>query len=420
MAKVNVALVSTFEAGMQPLALATAGAYLRRSGIGCAAFDGYHSGVFADDLADYNLVVFSAPVFESLRGTTSLAADLRRARPATSIGFVGTYATLNADALLKKYADWVILGDFEESLVRICEKGGRVDDIRNISGVLGQSGKASSVRGLSEWYVPDRSILPSMSDYDYQPATKFFSRPVTVGNIETARGCRFKCSYCSVFAAYQGKVSVVPTDVVMGDIEQVVSAGAEHVCFVDAEFLNAPSHSMEIVRRMHSRFPHLTFDFTSRADLIAADRSRLREFVECGAKWVTSAFEFPKKKILQVFNKGFGPEQLDATLGIAKDVGLVVNPTFVLFNPWVSADEIKGASRYIADRELQVEDVQFTTRLWLYKGSPMLSDWEIQSRITKEHEFHYEWRHRDIEVEEMFATMMQRYGQTVGRCCLKC
>jgi len=416
----NIALVSIFEAGMQPLALATAGGHLKRAGLGCAAFDAYHSPVSEQDLDCFDLVVLSLPGFESLQGATALAAQIRRARPETIVGFVGTYAALNANALLEKYADWIILGDFEESLVEICNRIENRGDIRDVPGTLTSPGKVPSIRGLREWCVPDRSILPSMSDYEYQPATKFFSKPTTVGNIETARGCRFKCSYCSVFASYQGKVSVVPTDVVMQDIEQVVSAGAQHICFVDAEFLNAPNHSLEIVRKMHASFPDLTFDFTSRADLIAADRERLHQLVDWGAKWVTSAFEFPKKNVLNIINKGFGPDQLDLTLEIAKDVGLAVNPTFVLFNPWVSADDIKAALKFIEDRELDVEDVQFKTRLWLYKGSPLLDDWEIQSRITNEHEFHYEWRHRDLEVEELFSAMTQLYGEKAGRCCLKC
>jgi radical SAM superfamily enzyme YgiQ (UPF0313 family) len=420
MDRMNVALVSTFDAGMQPLALASAAAYLKHSGIECVAFDAFQSKVSEHDLEDYNLVVFSVPGFESLEGATALAADVRRLRPATAVGFVGTYAALNANALLERYADWIILGDFEESLVKICQRIRNQEDIRDVPGVLREPGRVSPVRGLSEWYVPDRTVVPVISAYRYEPANRFFLRSVIVGNVETTRGCRFKCTYCSVFAAYQGKVSVVPTDVVLADIEQVVRAGAEHICFVDAEFLNAPNHSLDIVRQMHALFPHLTFDFTSRADLIAADRQRLQELVECGATWVTSAFEFPKRSVLQVFNKGFGPEQLDATVKIAKEVGLTVNPTFVLFNPWVSADDIKAAIKYIEDRELNLEDVQFRTRLWLYKGSPLLENWEVQSRITKEHEFHYEWRHRDIGVEQMFSAMTERYGDVIGRCCLKC
>ncbi len=420
MDSMTVALVSTFEAGMQPLALATATAYLKRSGIDCVPYDAFQLNVSARDLSAYQLVVFSVPGFESLEGATTLAAELRKVYPTTTLGFVGTYAALNATALLEKYADWIILGDFEESLVKLCQQSLSQSDISHVPGVLREPGDISPVRGLSEWYVPDRSLLPALSAYQYEPANRFFSRPTIVGNVETTRGCRFKCTYCSVFAAYQGKVSVVPTHVVLADIQQVVQAGADHICFVDAEFLNAPNHSLEIVRQMHAIFPDLTFDFTSRADLIGGNKERLQELVRCGAKWATSAFEFPKQNVLQIFNKGFGLEQLDATLKTAKDVGLTVNPTFVLFNPWVSAGDIEAAIKFIQDRKLSLEDVQFRTRLWLYKGSPLLENWEVQSRITKEHEFHYEWRHRDIGVEKMFSAMVERYGDAAGRCCLKC
>jgi radical SAM superfamily enzyme YgiQ (UPF0313 family) len=419
-ARISVALVSTFDAGMQPLALASGVAYLKRAGIHCSAFDAFHSAVSARDLDGFSHVVFSVPGFESLAGTTALAAEIRKTFSAVSIGFVGTYAALNSTALLNTCADWIIVGDFEESLVEICQRAAQGTEIRSVPGVLQDAGHIPPVRGLSNWYVPDRSALPALSEYRYETANAFLSRPAIVGNIETARGCRFKCTYCSVFAAHQGKVTIVPTGVVLADIEQVVNAGATHICFVDAEFLNAPRHALDIVQQMHVRFPHLTFDFTSRADLIGENQQRLRDLVQCGARWVTSAFEFPKESVLQVFNKGFGPEQLEATIKAANEVGLALNPTFVLFNPWVDAADIERAIKYLEERKLNIENVQFKTRLWLYKGSPLLENWDVQAAITEEHEFHYDWRHRDADVEKLFVKMTERYGNAAGRCCLKC
>jgi radical SAM superfamily enzyme YgiQ (UPF0313 family) len=415
-----VALVSTFDFGLQPVALASAAAYLKHAGMACTVFDFSQDEPSAERLVPFDFVVFHVPGFEGLAGTTALARALRERSSAPSIGFVGTYAAINASTLLQKYADWVILGSFEESLVTLCQRIRSGESVSAIPGLLMQPGEVSPVRALSDWLLPDRTAVPSLVTYEYPAANRFLERRVVAANVETTRGCRFECAYCSIFAATQAKIGVVPVSTVLADIAQVERAGAEHICFSDAEFLNAPKHALAIVQEMHDRFPKLTFDFTSRIDLIGADLNRLQEFVRCGARWVTSAFEFPKRQVLEIFNKGFGPKQLDATLSMTRQTGLHVNPTFVLFNPWVSVNDIEGALRFIEERELDVEDVQFTTRLWLYKGSPLLENWDVQASIVREHEFHYEWRHRDGRVEELFSSMEARYGSAAGRCCLKC
>ena len=281
---------------------------------------------------------------------------------------------------------------------------------------------AMNLRG--GYKVPDRTTLPGLSEYVYPEVKRRIGPDVIVGNVETARGCRFACTYCSIFATTRQKVTVFPGQIVAEDIAQVVKLGATHICFADAEFLNAPGHALQVVARLHETFPDVTFDFTSRADLIAADPGRIANIVACGGRFVTTAFEFPRQDVLDAINKQMSVQALGRALEVCRAEGLAINPTFLLFNPWSSFEDIEYFSEFLAKNGLEhdVDPVQLGTRLWLYKGSPLLERADVRALIVKENEFNYEWRHADPDVERLFALQADQpvASGTVKRCCLKC
>src|SRR5262249_15376261 len=132
-----------------------------------------------------------------------------------------------------------------------------------------ESTHASTSYLRSEQLPPNRQALPVLSRYRYEEVERRLGENIVVGNVETTRGCRFSCLYCSVFAASRTKVVLQHPDVVRADIDQLVEMGARHICFVDAEFQNFAKHALVIVKTLRDRHPQLSFDFTSRADLLA-------------------------------------------------------------------------------------------------------------------------------------------------------
>src|SRR5206468_953224 len=111
-------------------------------------------------------------------------------------------------------------------------------------------------------------------------------------------------------------------------------------------------------------------------------------------------------------------------LRVCRQASLGVNPTFLLFNPWTTFEDLRDFSDFLERNGLEneVEPVQLETRLWLYKGSPLLERADVRARIVAEQSFHYEWRHSDANVEDVFALAAQEPGPVgaVKRCCLKC
>lgn len=272
--------------------------------------------------------------------------------------------------------------------------------------------------------IPDRSLAPSLNKYPQPQVQKLLrSAQSTIGGVEATRGCHHKCTYCSVYAAYDGKVIMVSDDVVIQDVRNLMQQGMTHLTFTDAEFFNAKNHGVRIMRRLHEEFPALTFDFTTRVDHIIEHEDAIKEMAGLGLRFITSALEFPTQKVLDIVAKEISVDDIELAIRKMRDCGVTLNPTFIMYNPWVSKDDISTFKDFIARNDLDdvVDPIQYETRLHLYKGSPLLSRPSTASLKLTEQEFHFDWAHPDPSVDEMYyANVTPPEPGVFKRCCLKC
>ncbi|UCH98701.1 MAG: radical SAM protein [Candidatus Aminicenantes bacterium] len=244
-----------------------------------------------------------------------------------------------------------------------------------------------------------------------------------VGNVETTRGCHHTCKFCSVYAVSGTKVKFIDQDIVMADVDQLVKEGVEHITFVDAEFINSIKFSLSIVNRIHEKYPHLTYDFTTRVDHIVENEDAVAEFRKTGCIAITTSIEFPSEEILKKLQKDITLSDIVKAMEILKRNGIQVNTTFVTFNPWTNLEGLVNLASFIKNNNLGdvIDPIQYETRLHLYKGSPLLKDEEISKLKLNEREFHWEWEHPDPQVEEVFQKMVQPVEEgEFKRCCVRC
>ena len=90
----------------------------------------------------------------------------------------------------------------------------------------------------------------------------------------------------------------------LADVAQLVDAGARHITFGDPDFLNAPPHSLRVVRAMHERFPDVTFDCTVKVEHVLRHADLWPELAAAGCLFVVSAFESVDDAMLERLDKG--------------------------------------------------------------------------------------------------------------------
>jgi len=203
--------------------------------------------------------------------------------------------------------------------------------------------------------------------------------------------------------------------VVLEDIQQQVQLGAAHITFGDADFLNGPRHSLNILRNMHKEFPQLTFDCTTKIEHIIKHRDHFPEFAELGCLFVISAVESFSDTVLLHLEKGHTREDMFTALQILKDTGITLRPSLVAFTPWTSLEDYLEMFNLVEAHDLidAIDPVQFTVRLLVPPGSALLAPppthpHPIQHFIREldRSKFQYFWKHPDERMDALYERVI--------------
>jgi radical SAM superfamily enzyme YgiQ (UPF0313 family) len=396
-----ILLLSCYELGHQPLGLAWPRAFLRDAGYDAETLDLGVEPYDAAKVARARFVGIAAPMHTALRLGVRAAERVRRVNPDCFICFYGLYALLNADYLLRSVADAVIGGEFEgplAGLVAALDRGAR----DAVPGVVTAAGPARPALGRLPYPVPDRRGLPELRRY-----ARFVGRngPVLAGSVEATRGCLHRCLHCPIPPVYGGRFFVVPRDVVLADVRQLVAAGAGHITFGDPDFLNGPGHALKLARALHAEFPHVTWDCTAKIAHLLEHRTLVREFGALGCAFIVSAVESLSDVVLAHLEKGHRRADIPVALGIVRDAGIALRPSFVAFTPWTTLADYLEMLAFVAEHDLvdAVDPVQYAIRLLVPPGSALLSRAAIRPYLESldPAAFVYRWRHPDPRMDRL-------------------
>jgi hopanoid C-3 methylase len=418
-------VVSIFEGGYQPLNALTGLAALRQAGHDTDFIDAYVDGIDIERLKAYDIIIFPVPLFDSLMSAIRACVDLDRAGSTAQRVMFGQYATINAPYLSQTYADHVVSGEWEVPLVSLLnrQRGAAEPTVNVYSRGKELESSIAMLKLRGTMARPMRDAAPRLDKYPQPHLTQLLGEKKIVGGLELTRGCHHKCTYCSVYSAYDGKVLLGEVEEIVADIDTLIEQGMEHLTFIDAEFFNATRRSFDALARIHARHPQLTFDFTTRVDHILHNRDRLKDLHDQGVRVITSALEFPNDEVLRQVRKEVTVEDLKTSVALVQGSGITLNPTFIMFNPWVGLEDFARFNDFLVETQMEdaVDPVQYETRLHLYKGSPLLRNDTIRALRLEEREFHYDWLHPDPRVDDLFRSSVTPVveGQ-FKRCCLKC
>jgi radical SAM superfamily enzyme YgiQ (UPF0313 family) len=417
MAEPHILVVSPFEGEMQPLAGGCAAAALEDRG---ATVIGWDAEIYPDaPLPEpVGLILVSVQQFEGVERGLALAERLRTEAPNVLLMAFGQHAQINSSTFLD-VMDAVVMNEPERIAEELVDLAAGRRSLKEVPALRTKHGRSKPpARGRLGVSLPARRLFPALVHY---PAhhTKYG----LLGNIEVTRGCRHRCTYCSVYSAYDGHVAAYQSDVVIGDALQLAEQGVRHFCFIDAEFFNSQTLGSRAMRRIANELGSCTFEITTRVDHIIANAGLLEELAEVGLRRVTSALEFPSDNILRIFDKGIDVADMRRAIDTASQIGLELNPTFIPFTPWVTYEELMGFEDFLVETGLArvVHPTALQTRLLLYKGSPLLSSPWLADIETVDRGLWLEWRHPDPRVDELWEERRaEAEEEGHGRCCVRC
>ncbi len=403
----RILLVSCYELGRQPLGLASPLGFLREAGFEPRTLDLAVDCFDPERAAEAELVGICVPMHTALRLGVAAAARIREVNPDCQICFYGHYAWLNGEHLLANEADAVIGGEFETPLLELAQATaeGRSEAIPGLWRRGEPVGPHLKKLAFSR---PSRDGLPPVSRY---AQLEWRGELLLAGTVEASRGCLHLCRHCPIPPVYEGRFFVVPEQIVLDDIAQLVAAGVQHLSFADADFLNGPGHALSIARQLHQRFPELTFDITTKVEHILAHRGLFDELAALGCLFVVSAVESLSNTVLTILDKGHTRDDVFAAVEILERAGITLRPTLVAFTPWTSLADYLDVIDQVAARGMidQLDPVQFSVRLLVPPGSWLLDQPEIQPFLGSldQQRFVHDWTHPDPRMDALYQTVCE-------------
>jgi radical SAM superfamily enzyme YgiQ (UPF0313 family) len=388
----DILLLSTYELGHQPLALAGPLGFFEHAGFRPRALDLAVERLDEEAVRRARLVGIAVPMHTALRLGMRAAARVRALHPGCHICFYGLYAPLNREVLVTDERTSVVGGEYETELVALAERLERGE----------APAPAEVVLERLPFVAPMRDNLPHIERY---ARLRVDGEERPAGYTEASRGCLHHCRHCPIPAVYGGRFFVVPVDVVLADVRRQVAAGARHVTLGDADFLNGPGHALAVARALHAEHPRLTFDVTTKVEHILKHRELFPELRALGCLFVVSAVESLSDRVLTLLDKGHTRADVDRAVDIVEGAGIALRPSLVSFTPWTTLEDYLEVIDWIERRRLvdHVEPIHLAIRLLIPPGSKLLELPEVRAIVgpLAPSLLTYSWTHSDPRMDEL-------------------
>ncbi|MFQ5601937.1 MAG: CUAEP/CCAEP-tail radical SAM (seleno)protein [bacterium] len=416
----NIVLISLYELGHQPFNLASPTAHLLAAGFQVNCLD-LSVEPFAEDLIkEAQLVALSTPMHTALRLSEKVAKRVRKLNPGCHICFFGLYAGMHSEFLLAQngntgLADSIAGGEFEQTLVQIARA---VVNNLNDPRFENRSSLPQSITSVSrqKFIVPERSLMPPLDRYT---RLKMGEELRLTGYTLASRGCAHRCRHCPITPVYAGRMRIIPKEIVLADVEQLVELGAEHITFGDPDFLNGVKHSLDIVREFHQRFPELTFDFTAKIEHLLEYQHLLPEFKATGCVFIVSAVELLNDAILKFLAKNHTKSDVQEALHLTHAAGIPLRPSLMPFTPWTKISDLLDIFNLVEEFHLydQIDPIQYSIRLLIPPGSSILNLGDIKPFVLglDKEKWLYAWRHPHSDMDELQIAIAEMVEKAAGR-----
>jgi hopanoid C-3 methylase len=263
---------------VEPLGLEYIGAGLRAAGYESVIVDerfGARAGAWARRVGPRVVGISGMHALEYDQ-VLRVAREVKRAVPGAFVVAGGHAASAYSEPLESDALDAICTDDGEEifpALVRALDRG---ETLAEVPGLRLRTPEGwISTRPLSERTGLDSVALPArdLVQRDRNRYHCLLFKPVWL--VETARGCPFRCSFCSVWQLYDRTFRERSIAAV---VEDFCSVG-ENVFVVDDLFWNHPERSLELARALRKRGVRKRWILVqSRTDLVARNAALLEQW----------------------------------------------------------------------------------------------------------------------------------------------
>jgi radical SAM superfamily enzyme YgiQ (UPF0313 family) len=321
---------------VEPLGPISVAACLEADGHVCKVLDlrieGEEQGIALCRAWDPDIVGLQCNFTTERNRTIRLAQRIRREMPRAFVVVGGHDASRDPDWFKHECVDAIAVGDGEEvmpPLVDVLAHGG---DLRKVPGLV--------VRDEDSWFAtepvtarPDLDAYPMPARHliaDY--ASRYyinFRKPLAL--METARGCPYKCNFCSVWKFHESTFREKSPERVVKELQTI---DAPNIFITDDIFWMNVKRGEEMAKQIKAAGIRKYFTVQTRTDIIVKFPHLVEMWKDCGNLAIFLGLESVTDEGLAAVNKKNKASNNVEAINILKDLGVGFTPNFIVDPAW--------------------------------------------------------------------------------------
>jgi radical SAM superfamily enzyme YgiQ (UPF0313 family) len=270
------------------------------------------------------------------RRTLRLAERVRREMPDAFVIVGGHDASREPDWFLRPSLDAVAIGDGEEVMPALVDALEHGRDLAKVPGLLLNTrngpvltAPAPAREDLDSLPLPARHLIAR-----YAPSYYInFRKPLAL--METARGCPFKCNFCSVWKFHASTFREKSPERVVRELQQIE---APNVFITDDIFWMDVRRGEELARQIKAAGIRKYFTVQTRTDIICKFPHLIEMWKDCGQLSIFLGLESVTDEGLKSVNKSNKVSNNARALAILKELGVGYTPNFIVDPAWDRED----------------------------------------------------------------------------------
>lgn len=280
-----------------------------------------------------DVVGFTSMALES-HVCLELARRLKLMDPSVKVVLGGPHFSATSREMLERYhwIDFVVTGEGEmavRDLLRKLRTGKSLTDVYNVAYL--QGGEFRLQRKEKPFLTLNDLPFPA---YDLVDLEAYFAlNPYRVLDIENARGCALRCSFCYSQGHWGQGEQVRSVDRVLEDVHRHYELGARHLFFVGDNFVNSKPYAKAVADAIAGANPGITWRCYSTLPQMTDDVAE--SFAKSGCKYLFFGVDAVSDRSKREYQKSYfrGWPALQNTLARCLDRGMTPTCAFMLSPP---------------------------------------------------------------------------------------
>lgn len=321
---------------VEPLGPICVAACLEQDGHVCKVIDlridGEEAGMAACREFDPHVIGLQCNFTTERNRTVRLAQRIKREMPDAFVVIGGHDASRDPDWFRDASIDCIATGDGEEvmpPLVNALAEGG---DLRKIPGLEIRDGGGWLFTGhaparphLDQYPKPARHLIERYADKYYIN----FRKPLAL--METARGCPFKCNFCSVWKFHESTFREKSPARVVEELHDIT---APNIFITDDIFWMNVKRGEAMAKEIQAAGIRKYFTVQTRTDIICKFPHLIEMWKDCGNLAIFLGLESVTDEGLKAVNKKNTADNNVRAIQILKELGVGFTPNFIVDPNW--------------------------------------------------------------------------------------